>query len=437
MKLWLKIRSSIWYIPFIYSVISTLLAILSFYADDLLAHHPTYYDHIPIILLADIDLALTVLSSIATSLLTMTTITFSSIMIVLTTFLSQFSPRTLQNFITDPSTQRVLGIFISGFIYSIILLLLTRETDVHQLFITPTLAVIYVLVCLIFFVFFIHHVSSWIQVSNLIFDITTNTLKAIHEQFKDKKDVTADAPWDDWEYGDILSREPHKIYAKESGYIQLIDKNELLQLTQKDEVIVRVEKRLGELVDIDTPILSVWKTGQVESSEDYLQCLTLGKERAPIQDIEFGITKLVEIALRAISPATNDPNTAINCIAQLGKILTVLGTKNLPKAFINDGNRNLRIILQQPDYGEYLYKAFYQIRLYGKSDISIITALFKALLEITERNDAEIKKEVWCFAKYIVEGLQHETLLSLDKRYLNEKLKTLAKKTSQKEELFI
>lgn len=433
MKIWLKIRSSIWYIPFIYSVISVVLAILSFYMDNFLAHHPVYYDHIPIILLADIDLALTVLSSIATSLLTMTTITFSSIMIVLTTFLSQFSPRTLQNFITDPSTQRVLGIFISGFIYSIILLLLTRETEVHRLFITPTLAVIYVLACLIFFVFFIHHVSSWIQVSNLIYDITTNTLKAIHTQFKEKNDVKVDAPWDDWEYGDIQSMVPKEIFAKESGYIQLIDKEGLLHQAQKDDVIIRIEKRLGELVDIDSPLLSVWKMGQDVNSDDYLRYLTLGNERAPIQDIEFGITKLVEIALRAISPAINDPNTAINCIAQLGKILTVLGSKHLPKAFINDENRNLRIILQQPDYGEYLYKAFYQIRFYGKSDISIITALFKALIEIAEKSDEDIKKEVRCFAEYIIEGLQNETLLSLDKRYLNEKIKLLAKKTGQKE----
>jgi uncharacterized membrane protein len=433
-KIWLKIRSSIWYIPFIYGISSISLAILSFYLDDVIAHNPSFYDHIPIIFLADIDLALTVLSSITTSLLAMTTITFSSIMIVLTTFLSQFSPRTLQNFITDPPTQRVLGIFSGGFIYSIILLLLTRETDVHRLFITPTLAVFYALICLIFFVFFIHHVSQWIQVSNLISDITTNALQVMTNHFTDKDKVHPDAPWEDWESAEIKNMTPQQVYPKHSGYLQIIDTKGMVTQAKLDNVIVRLEKKIGDFVDLDTPILSIWKMGKKEIGGDYLRYLSLGQERATVQDIEFGITKLVEIALRALSPGINDPNTAINCISQLGKILAVIGKKHLPKSFINDDDRSLRIMMEQPDFATYLYKSFYQIRHYGREDISVLSSIIQSLTLIAERNDDLIKKEVWNFSQYILEGLKQETLLSLDKRYLNEKLSILAKKTGQKKE---
>ncbi|WP_246938693.1 DUF2254 domain-containing protein [Bacillus pinisoli] len=433
-KIWYFIRESIWFIPFLYGFISIILAIGSYYLDNYIAHHPHLYKKIPIIFLADIDLALTVLSSIATALLTMTTITFSSIMIVLTTFLSQFSPRTLQNFIADSPTQRVLAVFVGGFIYTVILLLVTRETKVHQLFILPTFAVIYALICLIFFVFFIHHVSRWIQVSNLIFDITTNALKILKNHFIDKKNVHPDAPWEDWEYPEVLQSTPLIVYPEKPGYLQSIDTNGLLKQATLDNSIVRVEARVGEFVDIDSPLLSIWKMEEKEIAHNYLRFISLGLERRTVQDIEFGITKLVEIALRAVSPAINDPNTAINCIAQIGKILAVMSCKHLPRPFLNDENRSLRIIIDQPDFKEYLYKSFYQIRHYGKDDISIISSILQALIHIATKSDTETKKEVWEFAQYIVEGINRDAILSLDKHYLNGRLHELAKQTGHRKE---
>ncbi len=431
----MKVRSSIWYIPTIYGFTSIFLALLSHYLDDFIAHNPYLYDYIPILFLADIDLSLTILGAISTSLLTMTTITFSSIMIVLTTFLSQFSPRTLQNFITDPPTQKVLGIFVSGFIYSIILLLLTRETEVHRLFITPTLAVLYTLVCLAVFVFFIHHVSGWIQVSNLIADITTNSLNVISENFTRKENVHRDAPWEDWEYDEIMDLSPHQIYSKEPGYLQLVNTKEMLKKAKLENVIIRLEIKIGDFVDSDTHILSVWKMEKSHTGDDYLGYLSFGKERTTLQDIEFGITKLVEIALRAVSPALNDPNTAIHCISQLGKILAVLGMQHLPRSFINDDNRSLRIIMEQPDFSAYLYKSFYQIRHYGKQDISIVSSIIEALIYVATRNDDNIKKDVWNFSEYIIEGLKQETLLSLDKKFMSEKLDLLASITGHQKEV--
>jgi uncharacterized membrane protein len=281
-------------------------------------------------------------------------------------------------------------------------------------------------------VFFIHHVSKWIQVSNLIFDITTNSLKVVKEHFKGKEEVHPDAPWEDWEYAEIKNVEPKRIFPTKSGYLQLIDMEGLLQQTKAQNVIVRIEKRIGEFVDEDTPILSVWKMGQEEAGANLSELLTIGRERATIQDIEFGITKLVEIALRASSPGINDPNTAINCIAQLGKVLAALGQRHLPRSFTNDDERNLRIIMEQPSFQMYLYKSFFQIRHYGKEDVSILAAILESLILIAERNDDIIQKEVWKFTEYIVEGIHQETLLSLDKQYLQEKLNLLAKKTGQK-----
>ncbi|SDI49147.1 DUF2254 family protein [Alteribacillus bidgolensis] len=116
-------------------------------------------------------------------------------MIVLTTYISEFSPRTLQNFISDLNTQRVLGFFIAGIIYSILLLLLIRETETVTHFIALSFAVLFAIICTFVFVYFIHHVSSWIQVSSLLHYITRNTIEKIDKEFKKETEIEADDPW--------------------------------------------------------------------------------------------------------------------------------------------------------------------------------------------------------------------------------------------------
>ena len=430
----LRIRSSFWYLPSLYGVLSFGLAIFSLQLDAFLANNPSLYRYIPSMLLSDIDLAQEVLSSISASLLTMTTITFSSILIVLTTYLSQFSPRTIQNFITDHNTQRVLGVFVAGFVYSILLLLLLRESEATTLFIVPTLAVIFAIICLAVFVFFIHHVSSWIQVSNLIHHITLNTIEAIEKQFQDRKDVHDDSPWEDWESAEIKHRQPIEITAARPGYVLLIDINGIIDQASKDDCIIRIEKKHGEYVDHDTPLLSLWKINGQKDYGDYLKYISLGSKRAPVENIEFGLTKLVEIALRALSPGINDPNTAINCIEQLGKILARIGKKHLPRSYHSDKHRNLRVMLEQPAFSDYLYKSFYQIRHYGAEDVSVLSAIIQALLLIAVSNHESIKNKIWEFTLYIIEGINQQPVLQLDKRYLNEQLQALARATAHREE---
>ncbi|MFD2043461.1 DUF2254 domain-containing protein [Ornithinibacillus salinisoli] len=427
-----RIRSSFWYLPSVYGLIAAVLAFLSTKLDAFILKFNAIYSAIPSMLFADIDLAQTILSSISASLLTMTTITFSTILVVLTTYLSEFSPRTLQNFIRDHHTQRVLGIFVGGIIYSLLLLLLLRETVEVNQFIVPFFAIIIAIICLIVFVFFIHHVTSWIQVSNLIHNITLDTIKKINNDLKDVENVNKDAPWDDWESEEIKQIKPRPITVKKAGYIQDIDVKGMVGQASKDESIIRIEKRINDYVDPDTPLLSLWTFGDSNVQDNYERFVTIGTKQAAYNDIETGLTKIVEIALRALSPGINDPNTAINCIDNLGKILTKLGKKHLPRSFHNDKQRNLRVIYKQPNFSDYLYQCFYQIRQSGFHDISVLSAGIKALTIIAESNSKEVKEIVWEFTEYIVEGIDKESLLSLDNRYINEKLELLAQATDHR-----
>ncbi|MBM7603646.1 putative membrane protein [Metabacillus crassostreae] len=435
----IRIRNSFWYLPTVYGVLAFILAILSMLLDRYLIQN-SYYKVIPDVFLSDMDLAQTILSSLSTSLLTMTTITFSSILVVLTTYLSQFSPRTLQNFITDHHTQRVLGIFIGGFIYTVILLLLVRKNDISTLFIVPTLAIIVSIICLGMFVFFIHHVTTWIKVSNLIFNITSKTISSIHKHFVDEQEFIKISPWEDWEYEEINTIQPFQLKSKRSGYIEYIELEKIILQATRDNVIVRIEQSLGKYVDEDTTIFSIWYLKDVKLASKFLSFITISTDQEPVQDVNFGLQKLVEIALRAVSPGINDPYTAINSINHLAKILSLLGKKHLETPFHFDNYHQLRVIFEKPTFDDYLYETFYQIRHYAKEDVSVMASILKALAFICEGNSKYIKKSVWEFSFYISEGLNQEKWLSKDRDFLNKMLRKIAlncDKQKKENEIFI
>ncbi|MHA7136005.1 DUF2254 domain-containing protein [Rossellomorea arthrocnemi] len=418
-----KARKSFWFVPFLFSLISLALALITFYFDWWLSQHK--YPLFPKVLFSNFDLSMTIISTIASSIMTMTTITFSTIMVVLTTFLSQYSPRTLQNFINDRPTQRVLAIFVSGVVYCITLLILLQDESGQKLYISSAFAGIVAIICLFVFVYFVHHVSNWVKVSNLIHNITIKTNQKIDNSYLYRKNAINEQPST---FNEVLFdvTEPILVYSEQSGYLQQINIEGMINKAAKDEAVIRMVKTPGEYLLEGTPVMTAWTTNKEIDVEDYLEYLVFGPDKEPMEDIELGIRKLVEIALRAISPAINDPNTAKNCIEEIGIILSKLAKHKLPSSYLSDEENNVRIILEQPTFGDFLYKSFYQLRHYGKQDISIIAEILRSLRMIGENNSEETKRMVWTFKDYILEGIDYDSLQNLDMQYIMRHLDELA-----------
>ncbi|WP_404461835.1 DUF2254 domain-containing protein [Sutcliffiella horikoshii] len=421
----LRLRTSFWYLPSFYGVLAFLLAICTLFLDNFILSTTDAENQIPAIFLSDIGLSQTILSSIASSLLTMTTITFSTILVVLTTYLSEFSPRALQNFITDHSTQRVLGIFTAGFIYCIILLLFLKETTENQLFLVPSFAVAIAILCLIVFVFFIQHVTTWIQVSNLLHNITVETMDCMEELFVESDASIHDAPWDDWESQEISTKEPVTIMSKEPGYVQYIDVDALVKEAYNSDCIVRVERQQGDYINEHTPLLSVWGSGKKIDKESFRSLITVSIARAPLEDVEFGIRKVNEIGVRALSSGINDPSTAVHCIEQLGTLLSKLASMQGPQPYFNDRFRNLRVIVKTPDFFDYLDIAFSPIIRYGKMDIDVISSTIHVLKTIADHSPDFRKEAIWKYTKHTIESIKGEKYFELEKERLNRYLKEL------------
>ncbi|MBY6037485.1 DUF2254 domain-containing protein [Fictibacillus nanhaiensis] len=427
LKMLLKMRQNIWVIPSIYSVVSVILAFITIYIDSSVDVERNSL--ITKLLFTEIDLAQTILVSIAPSLLTMTTFTFSIIMVVLTTYSSQYSPRTLPTFMTDRITMRILVFFMGSFIYSVITLLFMKNSISEPYVVSATICIMLAIICLAFFAFFIHHVGTFIQVSKLVERLTSEGLEVLDEL--DEMESHKRMRIEDYTFAQSHCN-GNTIITNKHGYLQLIDHEGLTECAEKNQLKIDILCQTGDFLTQDQPVMMVFSDKEVindELKEYLLSYMTFGRERSVFQDIGFSTQKLVEIALRAISPGINDPNTANQCILNIGRVLAKAGEKKDGYMVFFDSENEPRLTVPKHAFKEVVYHTFYQIRHYGKEDISVILTIYDALTITARYALAENKKIVWDFEKYVEQGIQKEVLQQLDLEYIAKRKHELAKLT--------
>ncbi|WP_078555269.1 DUF2254 domain-containing protein [Bacillus alkalicellulosilyticus] len=414
----LQIKQTIWLMPSLYCLMATILAFGIIYVDTI--HGKAVTETIPALFLISVDLAQTILGTIAAALLTMITITFSTIMVVLTTYSSQFSPRTLSDFITNKVTIRVLGVYMGGIMYSILTLLFMREDLTHEVIAGP-IGVLLAIVCLAFFAYFIHHVAKSIQVNNLVNEVTTSTLKALEDRLTPKKGEMIKITWDK----PSLPQHANQLKVKNDtlGYIQLCETHRLLETALDKSFVFELLKPVGSFVKPGDTLLIIYYQG-VQPKLDIKKYIKIGNDRTMFQDVEFGIRKIVEVTLRAVSPGINDPNTAIDCIFHLGKLLAEVSKYD--GRYLNYYHEGeVKVTTVQTPFNDILYGAFYQICHYGREDISILLAMYDALITIVEEGAPCSREKVLEFSEYINANFDKDSIHELDESYLNKKKERL------------
>ncbi|MBP2027500.1 putative membrane protein [Acetoanaerobium pronyense] len=411
MRWLLKLRKSIWVYPIFYSITSLILSIFIITLDSRWILDIENY--MPEIFFTSVDLAETVLATIAGALLSMTIFTFSTTMVVLTMYSSQFSPRTVENFLTNKITMQILGVFMGGFVYSIFSLLFMRQSLSEMMVISATIGVIYAIICLVYFAVFVHHVGNYIQASNLIQRLNESSFEKVSEykNMVNKWGITREL--DIYEYGVVLS-----ITSKENGYIQLIDYEGIYEVAQETKSTIILEKVIGQFITDDTQIMSI-HVKEISKFEEkninqVLSFITIGSEKTDLQDFNFSIQKIVEIALRAISPGINDPNTANHCILMLGVILGKLSDLEKGYLVFEDDNKEGRAIFEAIDFNKELYFTFYQIIYYGNGDISVVLSILKSLRFVMEKASKENRVITLKFVNYIMDKIEPNLRKGID-----------------------
>jgi uncharacterized membrane protein len=375
---------------------------------------------------SDPQVAQFILGGIAASIMTVVSIVFAILLMTLTLASMQFSPRIIVSFARDRVTQWTLGIFLGTFCYCMAALPAARQLP-HPFAPVATVmgAMLLALACVAWLLFFIHHISESISVSHIVDRIASETEIMIDEVMPWPHRLNAMA--------DPHLREPTTwetpFPSPQSGYIRFIDTQRLVALAKSYHVKVHVTRRVGHFVPAGTALLMVHRGDRlsVEQREELLDTVDLGPSRTLQQDVEFGVLQIVDIALKAISPAVNDPSTGISCVDQLSRILIRFASRDVPAALLYDPPGVVRASISRIGFDGLLTPAFEQIRLYSKADIAVSLRMLRALGDVAGTvEDPAYRVKLQELGMRIVEGCA-ERLTEEEVRPLRVRLATLKK----------
>jgi uncharacterized membrane protein len=330
---------------------------------------------------ADPQVAQVILAGIAASIMTVVSIVFAILLMTLTLASMQFSPRIIVSFSRDRVTQWTLGIFLGTFSYCMAALPAARSLP-HPFAPVATVlgAMVLALVCVGLLLFFIHHISQAISVNHIVDRIAEETEAMIDELMPSPHRLNR--PKD----AESLTPSPSEtaVSSHDSGYIRFIDTRRLVALAKHYHISIRVLRRVGHFVPAGIPLMMASKGNRLppEGTAHLLAAFDFGPARTLQQDVEFGVLQIVDIALKAISPAVNDPTTAINCIDQLSRILIRFASREPPEELLYDPPGIVRASIGWIQFERLLNGAFEQIRMYSKTDVAVSLRLLRALGDI-------------------------------------------------------
>ncbi|HEU4975782.1 MAG TPA: DUF2254 domain-containing protein [Baekduia sp.] len=377
-NLWARLWQSLGFLP---GVIVAGFAVLGIALVEL--DHHVHVEDVSVVFQGDDSAARTVLQVIAGSLITVAGLTFSITMVVLQLASSQFSPRILRTFFSDRLTQTTLGIYVGTFVYALLVLRsVSSASDVPRL--SMTLASLLGIAAVILLVVFINHVAKMIQVSALTARIAHDSLArtdVLYPQAFGEPGETASgdellARWRDDPSGTVLPPRPG--YVQRVGVTELVE--ELGDAVQRLAILVRP----GDFVSVEMPIAELWPPEAADQHAAALrEAVAIDSERDLAEDVDFGLRQLTDTALRAISPAVNDPMTAVTCIGYVRSILVRLTERATPRAVRELPERGLTVVARQRDYGEYL-DVLLQLNRYVAGDAWVGGELLRALRACAE-----------------------------------------------------
>jgi uncharacterized membrane protein len=359
--------------------------------------------------------ARTVLEAIASSLITVTSLTFSLTVVTLQLASSQFSPRLLRTFTRDRFVHVTLGIFLATFAYSLTVLRTVRTAedgqDAQDAFvpqISVTLAFAAALASVTFLVLFLGHLARQIRVETMLHDVHADASASARSVTGGLIGSLADgsaggsadgSAGDDRSDARRLPRCPRPpltaspVLAGDSGFLVRVDEEQLLAAAQDAAASVWINRSPGAYVVRDTPIGLLWAEPDSQFDDEVRDrllrrvsaCILVGHERTPAQDAAFGLRQLTDVAVKALSPGINDPTTAIHALGHCSALLCELAQADLGPALLGDENGQIRVIVQRPDLAELLDNAIAQPRRYGAGDPAVLGRLLWLLRELAWR----------------------------------------------------
>jgi uncharacterized membrane protein len=382
---------NLWIVPLRMSLGAVALFCVTLVPDVLAAYHhiqlPNWFT------MGGIDDARAILSAMLGCVSTVLALIFSVALLVLSMVANLFGPRLLYRFVQDWVTQVCIGLFMGAFIYVFLTFLVTHQ-DEHSSFIPQTCLItswFVVLGAFSFLVFYSHRVAMLIQNPDAIGRIVDDLRVAV-KQFPSSGQAR---PLSD---ADRLALAAHgdacaAVRAVASGYLQEIEQGRLIAAAAAHNALIAMPFRPGQFVLEGETIARISPAAAAGALEPLvLRCTKLGRHRVLFQDVEFALAQIVEIAIRALSPAINDTFTGVACVDLLGEALTILAGVSVDGRFYDSKNM-LRLQLRPLPLPRLIKQAFDQIRQASADNPAVSIRILSTLERLSAKMPGEAERQ--------------------------------------------
>jgi uncharacterized membrane protein len=381
------LRTNLWLIPVLETVAVVVLFGITYSVDR------SAYDGLiqlpPWVLSGTADVARVLLATVAAAIITVVGIVFSITIVALTLASTQFGPRMLRNFVRDPGTQLALGTFVASFCYAMISLVSVgggpHGDFVPHLSITTTLMLTLFDVAVL--IYFLNHIATMIQLPVVIANIATTLVNEVTAM--ERADANPIGMARGPSHEELLAQLADSgapIRTPRSGYLQVIRHDVLVKIATQADAVVQLPYRPGHFMVAGQVIARVWPP---ESADSVAERLALGHVagayRTLPQDVSFGFDQLVEIALRALSPAVNDTFTGMTCVDWIADCLCRIAPVWHPQRIRRDADGNIRVIAFQPSFDRLVERTFDTIRQASVGMPAIMIRQLDAIAKVIEQ----------------------------------------------------
>ena len=342
--------------------------------------------------------ARTLLGTIAGSLITVTSLTFSLTVVTLQLASSQFSPRLLRTFTRDRFVHLTLALFLGTFTYALAVLRTVRDArDSQPLFVpqvSVTLAFVLAVASVLGLVVFLTHLAKEIRVETMLRRVRDDAASTVRRLLDERP--TTPQPDPPAPPGDAVALE-----AVASGFLVGLDEEALLTAAVEADAMLTLDCVPGGTLVAGTPIGVAWSRGGAfepdalsRLRERVARAVTTGSERTAAQDVGYGLRQITDVASKALSPGVNDPTTAVHALAHSSALLCELTGRDLGPRLVRDEHDEVRVVLARRGFGDMLELALAQPRHYGAADPFVLAQLFTLLRELawcaraTDQQDA-------------------------------------------------
>jgi uncharacterized membrane protein len=361
----LYVRNSIWILP-VLSIAAGLVAVAILNRID----HALGWE-----INIGVDTARTVMSTVAGSMFGLVVVSSSAVLVAVQLASAQLTPRIILLVYRSRLRKLCISAFLFTFTFSVSALV-RIESSVP--FLTSYVAAYGFLVNLALFLFFVDGMGKTLRPGTALTHVGLagrEVIESVYPSRLKKEQPLISKPVD------ILKKDPRRVVINDSdGVVLAFDRKGLIALAESSNCLIELVPQVGDFVAAGDPLFRIFDGGEGIPQERLRDSVALGQERTLEQDPTYAFRIIVDIASKALSPAINDPTTAVLAIDQIHHLLRNVGSRSLAEGRETDSRGELRLVYRTPDWEDFVHLAVTEIRQYGRDSIQIMRRL-RAMLE--------------------------------------------------------